>query len=465
MLYLLIILILLGPALQAMDPKKIASGHLLNKRYAETAESNSTPGTPDASNGPTQLHKRQKLIHGDSQIIEKQWNLEGPLHAFMPIEDLRRLIAQYACEWVFCHEFRCAAVPCGPTDFKFSQAEDCLITIEDADHSDNNQTMRHMLTARNLKTKELVHKQPTQLGDLSKLSCYGEYLVNFPRNTVFSSQQFKVTALSNGTTQSWPENYNLPATHSSSCSDYCDEKNSLIASGAWEKIFVSQIQTKEIRAFVAPGYMPGFVAISPNCTWLATHLYLRGQTEPTAEAYIAIFKIQTTEQISIPCSKVPQHKTPSHSHESYTLLFSPNSKTLVIYLNHIYFYNLETHEIKKFDPQCQVGIKSASFSHDGKLFATTNESETVIWSIDSSGQLKCIQSIEHNIQCQNKTEYIKIALSPSGKYMAIEQYNYAQQGVIALWKNNGEDLVNGSDEEYNQSTDNRALPLGEQVKK
>lgn len=445
MKYVLLALTITIAALKAMEPTK--------EQDTQATGTHNLPIAPPAPDAPIRLSTTRKFLYAVQQI--KAETAARPLDQFIPIEGLRRLIAQYASVWVPYRTMSGYGVcsPYQPLDIHFSQFEDALITIEREDKNYDNYFFH---TVRNIKTKEAVHRQPTTIYNYNapKLSFYGNYLVHFPGGGcgLFLS----ATTADGKINKQWPDK--LPIQTYSSC---CSEKNPLVACGAWDVIVVSDIQTAKLQKLSTRGFYADAMAISPNGQYLAANLQKwcgpNGAYDKSPEKpYIAIFELPTGKLVKINKDQISIHKA--------KFVFSPDSKTLVAYQKIIYFVNLENNAITTFDPKHQFATISMSYSQDGKLFATTTESETAIWGHNASGAIELVQSIEHIKSCQNEYDPVKIAFSPLGKYMAIGQYNYRTPGVITIWKNNADVIIQGTDEANDQNLFDQAMPIGERVK-
>jgi len=80
------------------------------------------------------------------------------------------------------------------------------------------------------------------------------------------------------------------------------------------------------------------------------------------------------------------------------------------------------------------------------------------------GEIELIQAIEHDKACSTGHRPVRVSFSPSGKYLAIGQYNYHKPGVITVWKNNADYILQGEDKESDQNQYDQVIPFGERVK-
>jgi len=350
--------------LQAMEP------------HTQVTTVGSEPLAPQAPDAPLRLPTRSKLMYAAAA----QAKVQRPLDQFIPIEDLRKLIAQYASEWVPYRTFNGypSDSPYSPVDFCFSQTEDSLITIEpEVKNTDKYKgKIKDFHTERKLKTKKAVQRQPIELCRHSKLSFYGNYFVNFPGDGM--SSQINSSSLDGKINKQWPPEDFIVFTLSSCCS----ESNQLVACSGYDKIILSDIQTEKLQTFATTGFYALQMAISPNGQYLAAELqnwcgHNNEYDQAPEKQYIAIFEIETGRIIKISKKTIPVQQA--------KLFFSPDSKTLVVCQGRIYFVNLENNMIETFDPKHQFGAVSMSYSREGNMFATTSQSETAIWGRNPGG--------------------------------------------------------------------------------
>lgn len=419
----------------------------------ETAIGAVAATVPNAPQAPNRLPIQTKIMYAAVDLVSKT---ARPLEQFIPLLELQTLIAQYASSWVpyrVVHTYGELSY-LDPAHIYFSESEDSLITIE---RETKNYENNYFHTKVNIKTKQVLHKQPVELRHYSKLSFYGNFLVHFPPWR--QNSHVSVTSVDGKTSRQW---YQDPL-YEQSLSSCSSEKTPLVAYGTYGEIRTCNIETGKLSKINMSGFFTDEMAISPDGKFLAANLRKRaGNTE---KPYIAIFDSETSKLLV----KITKEQI---SAEKVKLLFLPDSKTLIIcdktnvpFQGKIYFVNRETQKIKIFEPKHQFQICSMSCSPDGKLFATTSKSETAIWAHNSSESIELVQSIQHNTMSLKMLYHpAQIAFSPSGTYIAIGQTNYPESGIVTIWKNNANSILMGIDDEHEQNLFDQTMPIGERVK-
>lgn len=361
----------------------------------------------------TAVQAQEKLINA-AQVI-KQTNQEdiSYLKEYLPILELRKLIAEYALEWKPYREFSQYGFThsgnhdtTDGSDIQFSDDESRVITI-----GSNGSYPTH--NSYDIQTQAIIQR-PLHHTGLSQ--CAKNILVNFPDG---ETTNFRVSDLQQPEqTSSWQQNTGdllQPA-----LSTTVSRNGEWAAYGTYDKIYILNIRDKSItqHALADRYYFTNQIASSPNGKYLAAVLFPYGGINfGTRPNYIHIYEIivETNNKLSLKTiarltgtdiSRLTA-QTPK-----FDLVFSHTNTTLII-ASHI--FDLKTKKLaeREFgDPRLTV---STSYSQDQTLCALATEGNISLWHNLNGTHL--IQKIEHREWPRVKIK--KVSVSPTGRYIAL----------------------------------------------
>lgn len=438
MIYLLTFLMLSCATANCMNP---------DVQKSETAIGAAAAVAPNAPHAPQCLPIQKKIMYAAAKAKR-----ERPLEQFIQPLELQTLIAQYACEWVPCRiidEF-ITNTAYDPSDIKFSQAEDYIMSYKKKDPG------QRFHTKYELKTKKITDQQEVDLVPYSLLSYTGEEHIRFPNG----NNPFVIKNIGNKTTKKLePANNrhrNVLCSASSARADF-------VVHGEWDWIVLADLKKLTLTEIPVKGYIVEQVALSPDGKYIAAFIRSTNNAK-----YILLINHEAKLHKTFEIGQL-ERSSNRDSHFSATthgLYFSPNNTSLLIYGLEIYFVDIETSKITKHNPNHQGRVISISSIKDGTILATAAkmfDSEICIWKYNSSGTLDLIQTIEFADKTHNN-HVEKIVFSPSGKYLAIGSTQYGTNGAITVWKNNAEDILQIPDDVYDHTETQKILPLGDRVK-